>query len=229
MNKSNEKQALSQLGRLPFFDRLSPEALQEVIGIGQFVQLGRYEFIYQKGMPSDKLFFLLEGVVKIASLADEGREIIKRVLYAPNLFGELGLVGEIERQDFAINISEEASYLILSVDAFKKYINQHLELSMSLVNWMGDRLRKVESRLESMIFKDARERIIDFLKDSAESQGKKIGYELLIKHCLTQQDIANITGTSRQTVTSVLNELKKSNLIHFNRRSILIRDLGKLV
>ncbi|MEO1713645.1 MAG: helix-turn-helix domain-containing protein [Bacteroidota bacterium] len=51
---------------------------------------------------------------------------------------------------------------------------------------------------------------------------------MLVKHCLTQQDIANITGTSRQTVTSVLNDLKKENLIYFNRRSILIRDMAKL-
>ena len=79
------------------------------------------------------------------------------------------------------------------------------------------------------MFKDARERIIDFLKDSAKKQGKRVGFETLIRHCYTQQDIANITGTSRQTVTSVMNDLKKSNLIYFNRRSILIRDMAKLV
>ncbi len=93
---------------------------------------------------------------------------------------------------------------------------------------LGDRLRQVENRLESLIFKDARRRIIDFLKESASRQGKRVGYEMLIKHSLTQQDIANITGTSRQTVTSVLNDLRRANLIYFNRRSILIRDLAKL-
>ncbi|MFT5763438.1 MAG: CRP/FNR family cyclic AMP-dependent transcriptional regulator, partial [Saprospiraceae bacterium] len=84
------------------------------------------------------------------------------------------------------------------------------------------------NRLESLIFKDARTRIIEFLKDSAEKRGRRVGYEMLLKHSLTQQDIANLTGTSRQTVTSVLNELRKSDLIYFNRRSILIRDMAKL-
>ena len=79
-----------------------------------------------------------------------------------------------------------------------------------------------------MILKDARARIIDFLKDNARNQGKQIGYEMLLKHSLTQQDIANFTGTSRQTVTSVLNDLKKSNLIYFKRKSILIRDMAAL-
>ena len=82
--------------------------------------------------------------------------------------------------------------------------------------------------MESLIFKDARARIIDFLKESAETRGRKVGFEMLFKHCLTQQDIANLTGTSRQTVTSVLNDLRKDNLIYFNRNTILIRDMGKL-
>ena len=93
---------------------------------------------------------------------------------------------------------------------------------------IGDRLRRVEDRLESLIFKDARTRIIDFIKDSASKRGRQVGFETLIKHSLTQQDIANLTGTSRQTVTSVLNELKKLNLIYFTRKSILVRDLAKL-
>jgi len=96
------------------------------------------------------------------------------------------------------------------------------------MNYVGGRLREVENRLEDLVFKDARDRIIDFIKESAEKRGRRVGFEMLFKHCLTQQDIANITGTSRQTVTSVLNELKRLDLIYFNRRSILIRDMAKL-
>ena len=97
-----------------------------------------------------------------------------------------------------------------------------------MLSMIGKRLRTAERRLEALVFKDARERIIDFLKDNAAKRGKRIGFETLIRHNLTQQDIANFTCTSRQTVTSVLNELRKANLIYFNRRSFLIRDLAKL-
>ena len=86
----------------------------------------------------------------------------------------------------------------------------------------------MEERLTHMIVKDARERIIEFLLDTASKDGRKVGYEVLVKHHLTQQDIANITGTSRQTVTSVFNDLKKSNQINFSRTSILIRDIANL-
>ena len=93
---------------------------------------------------------------------------------------------------------------------------------------MNTRLSRAEERLSSLVLKDARERIIDFLVETAGREGRKVGYETLVKHQLTQQEIANLTGTSRQTVTSVLNDLRKANLIYFNRNSILIRDLQKL-
>jgi CRP-like cAMP-binding protein len=126
-------------------------------------------------------------------------------------------------------MQDEVQLLRIPTESFRKLMRKHPNLALDIVDWLGTRLRRAESRLEALMFKDARERIIDFLKDSAENQGKKIGFELLIKHSMTQQDIANYTGTSRQTVTSVLNELRKSNLIYFNRRSILIRDLERLL
>jgi hypothetical protein len=76
--------------------------------------------------------------------------------------------------------------------------------------------------------KDELQEIVEFLKETAGERGRQVGFETLLKHGLTQQDIANLVGASRQTVTAILNELKKSNLIHFNRNSILIRDMDKL-
>ena len=144
------------------------------------------------------------------------------------MFGELSLVGESNRKDFAVAMNEDVHYYALKTSDFQRLIATNQRLCVSLMNYIGTRLREVETRLEDLVFKDARARIIDFIKESAEKRGRKVGFEMLFKHCLTQQDIANITGTSRQTVTSVLNELKRSDLIYFNRRSILIRDMAKL-
>ena len=98
-----------------------------------------------------------------------------------------------------------------------------------VIHMYGKRLMRAENKLESLIFKDARTRIVDFIKDSMHKYGKRIGYEWLLKHSLTHQDMANITCTSRQTVTLVLNDLRKSNLIYFNRGRILVRDIDSLV
>ena len=104
-----------------------------------------------------------------------------------------------------------------------------LQLEYSNKGYGKGKQNSYRPKKESLIFKDARARIIDFLKETAIKRGRQVGYEHFFKHSLTQQDIANITDTSRQTVTLVLNDLRKSNLIYFNRNSFLIRDMNKLV
>lgn len=184
--------------------------------------------IYDAGELSDTLFILNRGTVKIGRHSKEGREVIKQIVHPVSLFGEMGLVGERTRQNFATAMNKEVVLYALSIREIQALLQNNSQLAVEMLQYFGNRLRRTENRLESLIFKDARERIIDFLKDAARKRGERVGYETLIRHSLTQQDIANITGTSRQTVTSVLNDLRKSNLIYFNRRSILIRDLAKL-
>jgi CRP/FNR family transcriptional regulator, cyclic AMP receptor protein len=229
MTTSRDTSVVAFLRQIPFLENLPYADLHELALICQMEQIQRSCAIYNKGESSSHLFILLRGSVKLCSFSEDGREIIKEMLSPITLFGELGLVGEKERQENALSMQDEVQLLRLPIESFRKLMRKHPNLSLDIVDWLGTRLRRAESRLEALMFKDARERIIDFLKDSAENQGKKIGFELLIKHSMTQQDIANYTGTSRQTVTSVLNELRKSNLIYFNRRTILIRDLERLL
>jgi len=116
----------------------------------------------------------------------------------------------------------------LSIDELKQLMYGNQELSFKMLKLVGLRLMKLERKLELMVFKDARTRIVEFIKDSATWKGKKVGYETLVPTKLTHKDIAALTGTSRQTVTTILNELKEKNLINFDRKKILVRDLANL-
>jgi CRP-like cAMP-binding protein len=228
MPKSTTNDTAELLELFPLFEGVAPKELEFLASRAQFTKFKKHDTIYQSGERSDCLLFLIKGVVKIGRYSSDGREIIKHVLHPMSMFGELCLAGELKRKDFAVAIKKDTQILSIQMIQLQQIMRRDSQLSMRILNFIGDRLQNVEQRLESLIFKDARERIIEFLKDSARKQGKRVGYETLIKHALTQQDIANITGTSRQTVTSVMNDLRKSNLIYFNRRTILIRDLGKL-
>ena len=86
----------------------------------------------------------------------------------------------------------------------------------------------MENRLESLVFKDSRSRIVEFLIELVEKRGDRVGYEYVVRKFITHQEIANLTATSRQTVTTVLNDLRTSNIITFDRRRLLVRDLDKL-
>ncbi len=214
--------------QFPLFSVLNEDEMSQLFNIVEFRKVKKYDYIYKIGDPSKEVFFLVKGIVKIGRHSDDGREVIKNILHPMAMFGELPLMGEKTRQDYAISMNEEVHVYTLKVTEFQRLIATNHQLCIAIMNYVGNRLREVENRLEDLVFKDARARIIDFIKESAEKRGRRVGFEMLFKHCLTQQDIANITGTSRQTVTSVLNELKRSDLIYFNRRSILIRDMAKL-
>ena len=186
----------------------------------------KYSFIYHPDTPSDVIFFLARGTVKIGTHSADGKEVIKSLIHPMAMFGELGLIGEKKRQDFAQALKEDVHVYTLRVSDFKKLMRNNFELCNSVMSLFGGRLMQAETKLESLIFKDARTRIIDFIKDSVSKRGRRVGYEMLLKHSLTHQDIANITCTSRQTVTLVLNELKKLDLIYFNRGKILSTRYG---
>lgn len=226
--KTNTTEAASILQVFPMFEGVSFERLEQLAANVEVRQLAKHRKVYNKEDHSDHIYFLIKGAVKVGCYADDNREVIKAILHPMAMFGELSLTGERKRHDFAESLSPNTQLLSLGTAHLRPLMQGDYDFSMRILNLIGRRLQSAEHRLESLIFKDARERIIDFLKQSAQQRGKRVGYETLIKHSLTQQDIANLTGTSRQTVTSVMNDLRKSDLIYFNRRSILIRDLSKL-
>ncbi len=190
------------LKHLPVFQVCSEEELDQ---LGQRMThrvFDKHSLIYEQGQASRTLYLLIKGTVKRGSHSAGGREIIKEVLSPITMFGELGMVGEDRRSDFAMAMNDEVHILSLPLSHLRWLLQRNHNLAMNFMQWVGTRLRQTERRLESMVTKDARERIIDFILESARQNGKRVGLETLVRTCLTQQDIANMTGTSRQTVPS---------------------------
>lgn len=196
----------------------------------EFESLPRYSVLYHCKEPADNVYILLEGLVKISNYCNEdpSREVIKSLQQPYNMFGTEGLLGSTQRNDCAQSMNFESTLARLSTFDFQELLKTFPLFRLRFLEIIGSRLQKAEKRLESLVFKDARARLVDFLKECADNGGWKVGYEMLVKHCLTQQDIANIIGASRQTVTMVMNDMKRGNQIHFDRRRILIRDMENL-
>ena len=190
---------------------------------------GKDELIYAADDPSDALYFISEGRVKIGCTTSEGKNIIKSILTENDLFGEMALTGEVNRIDHATALEDNTKVYSLKKDQILQFMKDNDSLSFQILRILGARVRRTEKRLESLLHKDARTRIIEFIKDLAIEKGQKVGFETMIKNHFTHKDMASLTGTSRQTVTTVLNSLKEKNIINFDRRRILIRDLDLLV
>jgi len=193
----------------------------------QVKTLKKGEHIYFRGDKSNKIFFLKKGRVTIASMSQGGKIKVKNIVQPGVFFGEMGLIGEKHHKDFAV-AKEDSLIWTMDLNNFHLLLKRRPDLYMYLIRSMGQRLQKTERRLENMIFKNSRKRIIDFLHNLGVEQGQSIGYETLVRTFFTHQEIADLTGTSRQTVTTTLNDLRNANILTFNRRRLLIRDLSRL-
>lgn len=216
------------LEQVSLFEDLTHEDLIDLASISEVKKYTKHQIIYRVEDTPEEIVILINGIVKIISKSDEGREVIKTIIHPKSIFGIESISGQLERTNTAKSIDKDLICLTINSVDFKTYLKENWFLTEKFIAMLGRRLRYTEERFESLVFKDARERIIDFLKDNAKENGRQVGLEMLIKHSLTQQDIANYTGTSRQTVTYVLNDLKRQNQIYFKRKSILIRDMENL-
>lgn len=224
----NPNSKLWYLQKIDLLNDLSEEELKELDTKTTMKTAERDSYIYFPNEPSKVVFFLKEGRVKIGSYSDDGKEVIKTILYPGEMFGELGLAGYENRKDWAKAMDDKVRFCTLSVEDALDIMRHNPDFNIKVTKQIGDRLVKLERKLESLVFKDSRTRIIEFIRDLGLERGRKVGFETLIEHSLTHQDMANLTATSRQTVTTILNELKAANMINFDRKSILIRDIDKL-
>jgi CRP-like cAMP-binding protein len=191
------------------------------------IHLKKGAFIYSPDNTADKVFYIHKGSVKIGCYGETKKEITKYMLEEGDVFGELALIGLENRRDFAY-ATEETVLGMCSTNKLHALMKENILLTRYFMFLTANRELALEERLESMIFKDSRTRIIDFLIKLAEKSGDRIGYEVVVRKFMTHREIANITATSRQTVTTVLNVLKSNKVITFDRHRLLIRDIEKL-
>jgi CRP-like cAMP-binding protein len=209
---------------------LTLEERERLAGTAVMQHVSRKEILYFPTEPSDSIYILKEGKVKIYRLAPDGKEIILSIVNPGELFGELGIAGQQEREEVA-EVLEDAVVCRIALKDVKQLMESMPSLTIEILTRLGSRVKKVQTRLESLICKSVEQRIRSLIKEMAHDYGRVIAGDpgqIEIKLGLTHADIANLTGTSRQSVTSVLGALEKQGLIKHDRRRIYIKDLSRL-
>lgn len=206
---------------------LCPHKVKDIGNKHEFKTFKKGEFVYLNEEISTHIYLIADGRIKIGNYLSDGKEVVKSILIKGEIFGELAVAGEDTRKDFAKAVTE-TTVCLLSLQDLQQLMYNDRDLSFKILKLVGLRLRKIERKLELLVFKDARTRVIQFLKDAATWKGNKAGYETIIYTRLTHQEIASLIGTSRQTVTTILNELQENKLIKFDRRRFIINDINRL-
>lgn len=209
------------------FHSLGKEEMEKLSRMAAMKSCTKHQIIYFPQESANAIYFLKTGKVKISKYSFDGREMIIAMLGPGEIFGELALAGQNERNEIAEAIDDS---IVCSIDIreLENMLQSNPQLNLQITKLIGLRLRKFESRLESLVFKNAEERIHGFIKEMAKEHGRKIGNEVEVNLRLTHEDIAKLTATSRQTVTAVFSELEKKNIILYDRKRILVKNLQAL-
>ena len=216
------------LERFRLLDVLTPEKKRYFAGRTIMKEIDRGERIYLPGDPSDQLFLLKVGVVRISASTGRGEgERILALLYPGDIFGELAVVDESPRTHVA-TAHEDVIVCAIPRDALLQVIQETPELGYEITKLMGARLRRLESRVEELLFKSAQARIARALLDIAESYGVRDRHGIVIPIRLNQRDLGNLVGLARETVNVVLQEFRDQGLVNADRRSIRITDPDRL-
>lgn len=185
------------------------------------------KYIYLPEEPARKIFLISSGRVKIGTYGSDGKEVTKAILSPGEVFGELALISDGSRRDFAYSL-EDTTLCVLEKPDLQEMLRERNELQLFFLRLIGNRTLRLEQRLENLMFKTSRSRIVEFLCELANTKGRAVGFEREVRNMLTHKEIADLTGTSRQTVNAVLNDLRRKNILIFDRKRMLVRDMEQL-
>jgi CRP/FNR family transcriptional regulator len=170
------------------------------------------------------VYLLEEGVIKIVHTGEDGKEFIKHLLKPGSLFGELSILESAEDTgDYAVAL-EESLICFMDAGMMQGMMQQNPQWDTYIRKLVGLRIKKVENRLVSMIFKNSRQRISDFMLEVAREFGQPVAGRYRVKNMLTHEDIARLTATTRQTTTLILNKLRASGDLEYDTRLLFVRD-----
>jgi CRP-like cAMP-binding protein len=210
------------------FWTLSMFQIKQLCIVVGFKKAKKGDIIYFSSSDLPRIFLLKQGNIKIVSIDEDGNETIKEILQKGDLFGELALEQDKEVNEYAKALTDEVSICSFLMSDFEDLLSKNSALALTYTKFVGLKMKRFKNNYSNLVSKDAKTRLVSFLKDWAEKEGKKQGNKVTIDNYLTQTDIAQIICTSRQTATLLLNELEYKNLIYYNRKEIVIDDISKL-
>lgn len=206
------------------FQILCPHKFQEYKKDHAFNYFKKGDYIYFENDVANKVFLVNSGKIKVGYITDDGDEIITAILTKGQIFGEKAILGEEKRNEFAQALDNEVSTCVVSLDMMHELLRRNSEFSISLYKFIGYRFKKLERRLQIMLFKDAKTRLLEFLKELSDDYGftNAVTGDTVIKHPFTQKEIASLIGLSRPTLNVLINELQNEKVLTFERKQIIL-------
>ena len=204
------------------FKLLCPHKFKEYKACNTLYNYKKSDYVYFEEDAANKIFLIEKGKIKLGYYTEDGNEVVKAILTKGELFGEKAILGEEIRNEFAQSVDNTTSICPIGIETMHDLMRDNKTFSLKIYKFLGLRFKKLERRLQLILFKDTKTRLLEFMKELCEEYGhdcEKTG-DKVIEHPYTQKDIASLIGTSRSNLNVLMNELKEENIINFNRKEI---------
>ncbi len=219
----DSKRTLWYLRKIPLLVSLGPEAIARLAERVELREIRRREVIYLPGDPGSSLFFVNGGRVKISKVTRDGKALTLGYCGPSEIFGEGCLVEGGPREEMA-EAMENAMVTEVSRDDFESLLKNHANLGFLMTRLLATRRRDLENKLETLVFRDVTSKLAELLLQLADEYGVEDSRGKLVALKITHQELANLIGSTRETVSLTLSQFKKQNWICTEGRKVIISD-----
>lgn len=192
------------------------------------IKTEKNQYLFQEGEAANELYLVLSGKVQISKITSEGRELALRICGENDICGELTLFTNAPRYLLNARVIDEGEVAVVNKDVIEKEIFQNSALAYEFMKWMSDHFRKTQTKFRDLLLTGKKGALYSTLIRMTNSYGIQKDDGILIDLPLTNQQLGDFCGTSRESTNRYLNELKKDGIISYDKAKIKIHDLQYL-
>jgi CRP-like cAMP-binding protein len=223
----DEKRVLWYLRKIPMLEGVSPARLQDLVAAVEIREIPRRQVIYLPGDPGQAVFFINGGRVKCSKVTRDGKELTLAYRGAGQMFGELAVVDSSPREEMA-EAMKNAIITEVPREVFRALLLADAALAFQFACALGERRKQLETKLEHLVFRDVQAKLAALLLELGEEYGVETEEGLQVGLKITHQEMANLIGSTRETISLTLAQFKKKGLLNMDGRTVVLLDLEGL-
>ncbi|MET3684362.1 CRP/FNR family transcriptional regulator [Alkalibacillus flavidus] len=215
--------------QFPIFSDLADEELIEVNDISRPKQMKKNDVVFREGDKRDAVYFVVSGLVKIYKVSEGGQEQVINFIHSNDMFPHVGFFDDTPYPATAVTISD-TELIAIPIEAFENLLIQKPQISIKVMRVMGKKILDLQSRVQQMSTQTVFERTVSMLLQLTDELGETDDNgEILVSLPITNADLANMIGVTRESVNRTFNQLKKSNIITYTRQQVVVHDYEALI
>ncbi|RSK27948.1 Crp/Fnr family transcriptional regulator [Bacillus sp. HMF5848] len=190
--------------------------------------LRKGKYIFQEGMDAHEVYIIRKGRVQISKITNDGKELCLRICQRDDIFGELTLFTDNPKYLLNSKVIEDGEAAVIYKENLERLLFENSQFAFEFMKWMSDHFRKTQTKFRDLLLMGKKGALYSTLIRLSNSYGTKKPDGIHINIPLTNQELANFCGTTRESINRMLNELRRNNILSINQGKITIHNLQYL-